>query len=120
MACTMLLRWALQVKGLNKGYGDRLLINDLSFDVPPGAVIGICGGNGAGKSTLFKMILGHEKPDAGEVVVGDTVKPMYVEQSRDSLDVKRWAQLKSNAVHDLPVMHFIDHPLDDESNHGAP
>ena len=87
-----------QVKGLNKGYGDRLLINDLSFDVPPGAVVGICGGNGAGKSTLFKMILGHEKPDGGEVVVGDTVKPMYVEQSRDSLDGKRWACWRLNCT----------------------
>ena len=92
------MRGVPQVKGLNKGYGDRLLINDLSFDVPPGAVVGICGGNGAGKSTLFKMILGHEKPDGGEVVVGDTVKPMYVEQSRDSLDGKRWACWRLNCT----------------------
>ena len=77
------------MNGIKKSYGDRLLMADVSFEVPPGAVIGICGGNGAGKSTLFKMILGHEKPDAGGIVVGETVVPMYVEQSRESLDGKR-------------------------------
>jgi len=114
-----LLRWALQVKGLNKGYGDRLLINDLSFDVPPGAVVGICGGNGAGKSTLFKMILGHEKPDGGEVVVGDTVKPMYVEQSRDSLDGKRCAQLHFHGARHLPTMLTLARPACQSTKHAA-
>ena len=65
--------------------GDRLLIDDLSFAVPPGAIVGIIGPNGAGKSTLFKLIAGREKPDAGEVVIGPTVKMAFVDQSRDAL-----------------------------------
>ncbi len=71
---------------LTKGYGDRLLIEDLSFKLPPGGIVGIIGPNGAGKSTLFRMITGNETPDAGKLTVGDTVKLGYVDQSRDSLD----------------------------------
>ncbi len=76
----------IEVENLRKGYGDRLLIDDLSFRVPPGAVVGIIGPNGAGKTTLFRMITGQEKPDAGEIRIGETVKLGYVDQSRDSLD----------------------------------
>jgi ATP-binding cassette ChvD family protein len=71
---------------LRKGYGNRLLIEDLDFKLPPGGIVGIIGPNGAGKSTLFKMITGVETPDAGSLVVGETVKLGYVDQSRDSLD----------------------------------
>ena len=71
---------------LQKGYGDRLLIDDLSFDVPPGAIVGIIGANGAGKTTLFRMIVGDEQPDAGTLEIGQTVKLAYVDQSRDELD----------------------------------
>jgi sulfate-transporting ATPase len=72
-------------KGVSKGYGDRLLIDDLSFSVPPGAIVGIIGPNGAGKSTLIRMITGAEKPDRGEVKIGSTVKLAHVDQSRDKL-----------------------------------
>ena len=71
---------------VSKGFGDRLLIDKLSFTVPPGAIVGIIGPNGAGKSTRFKMLTGQDKPDSGEVVVGPTVKISYVDQSRDCLD----------------------------------
>jgi len=71
---------------VSKGFGDRLLIDKLSFTVPPGAIVGIIGPNGAGKSTLFKMLTGQDKPDSGEIVVGPTVKISYVDQSRDCLD----------------------------------
>ena len=70
---------------VSKGFGDRLLIDDLSFTVPPGAIVGVIGPNGAGKSTLFKMIDGKEKPDSGEIVLGDTVQLAAVAQRRDSL-----------------------------------
>jgi len=75
----------IEFKGVSKGFGDRLLIDDLSFKVPPGAIVGIIGPNGAGKSTIFRMITGVETPDAGEVAVGPTVKLAYVDQSRESL-----------------------------------
>jgi sulfate-transporting ATPase len=76
----------IEFKNVSKAYGDRLLIDDLSFKIPPGAIVGIIGPNGAGKSTLFKMIAGQEKPDSGEVALGSTVKTAYVEQTRDSLE----------------------------------
>ena len=78
----------IEFKGVSKSFGDRLLIDDLSFKVPPGAIVGIIGPNGAGKSTLFKMITGQEKPDKGEIIEGQTVKIAYVDQSRDKLDGK--------------------------------
>jgi ATP-binding cassette ChvD family protein len=78
----------IEFKGVSKSFGDRLLIDDLSFKVPPGAIVGIIGPNGAGKSTLFKMITGQEKPDTGEIIEGQTVKIAYVDQSRDKLDGK--------------------------------
>jgi sulfate-transporting ATPase len=76
----------IEFHDVSKGFGDRLLIDKLSFSIPPGAIVGIIGPNGAGKSTLFKMITGQDKPDTGEVVIGPTVKISYVDQSRDCLD----------------------------------
>ncbi|PKO83967.1 MAG: energy-dependent translational throttle protein EttA [Betaproteobacteria bacterium HGW-Betaproteobacteria-11] len=76
----------IEFHDVSKGFGDRLLIDSLSFSVPPGAIVGIIGPNGAGKSTLFKMLTGQDKADAGEVVVGPTAKISYVDQSRDCLD----------------------------------
>jgi len=73
---------------LTKGFEDRLLIEDLTFLLPPGGIVGVIGPNGAGKTTLFRMIVGQEKPDAGEIVVGSTVELAYVDQSRDSLDAE--------------------------------
>ncbi len=73
---------------LKKGYGDRLLIDDLSFSLPPGGIVGVIGANGAGKTTLFRMIVGEEKPDGGQLRLGETVKLSYVDQSRDALDPK--------------------------------
>jgi ATP-binding cassette ChvD family protein len=76
----------IDAKGLTKGFGDRILIDDLSFTMPRGGIVGIIGPNGVGKTTLFKTIVGLEQPDAGEVVVGETVKLSYVDQNRSSLD----------------------------------
>ena len=76
----------IEVNGLKKAMGDKLLIEDLSFSLPPGGIVGVIGPNGAGKSTLFKMLTGQEKPDAGEVSYGDTVQLAYVDQSRDDLN----------------------------------
>ncbi len=76
----------IELNGVSKGFGDQLLIDNLTLSIPKGAVVGIVGGNGAGKSTLFRLIAGSETPDAGAVVLGDTVKLAYVEQSRDHLD----------------------------------
>jgi energy-dependent translational throttle protein EttA len=76
----------IEFEGVSKGYGDRLLIDDLSFAVPPGAIVGIIGPNGAGKSTLFRMITGKEKPGKGKITVGKTVKWAVVDQSRESLE----------------------------------
>jgi len=76
----------IELKNVSKGYGERLLIDDLSIKIPPGAIVGIIGPNGAGKSTLFRMITGKEKPDSGEIVLGPTVKLAHVDQSRDALE----------------------------------
>lgn len=75
----------IEFKNVSKSFGDRMLIDNLSFSIPPGAIVGIIGPNGAGKSTLFKMIAGREQPDSGEVVVGSTVKMAFVDQTRDDL-----------------------------------
>jgi ATP-binding cassette ChvD family protein len=75
----------IEAKGLSKAYGERLLLDDVSFSVPAGAIVGIIGPNGAGKTTLFRMITGTEKPDSGDLRVGDSVKLAYVEQSRETL-----------------------------------
>jgi sulfate-transporting ATPase len=76
----------LEVEHLSKGYDGRLLIDDLTFQLPRGGIVGVIGGNGAGKTTLFRMIVGQEKPDAGTLRLGETVKLAYVDQSRDALD----------------------------------
>lgn len=76
----------IEFKNVSKAFGDRLLMDNLSFSIPPGAIVGIIGPNGAGKSTLFRMITGEETPDSGEVTIGQTVKLAYVDQSRDKLD----------------------------------
>ena len=85
----------IEIEGLKKGYGDRLLIEDLSFALPPGGIVGVIGPNGAGKSTLFRMLTGQETPDAGTVEFGDTVKLAYVDQSRDALDANKtvWEEI---------------------------
>ncbi|HYC21635.1 MAG TPA: energy-dependent translational throttle protein EttA [Candidatus Bathyarchaeia archaeon] len=76
----------VEAKALTKGYGDRLLIDELSFTLPPGGIVGVIGPNGAGKTTLFRMITGAEKPDGGTIRLGETVEMAYVDQSRDALD----------------------------------
>ncbi|HMV12675.1 MAG: energy-dependent translational throttle protein EttA [Nitrosomonas sp.] len=76
----------IELMDVSKAFGDRLLIDNLSFKIPPGAIVGIIGPNGAGKSTLFRMIMGKEKPDSGEIKIGETVKVAYVDQSRDVLE----------------------------------
>jgi ATP-binding cassette ChvD family protein len=76
----------VKADGVSKGYGENLLIDDLSFSLPPGGIVGVIGPNGAGKTTLFRMITGQEEPDAGSIRLGDTVKLAYVDQSRDVLD----------------------------------
>src|SRR3546814_568670 len=76
----------IEAKGLSKAYGDKLLFEDLDFNLPPGGIVGVIGPNGAGKSTLFKLITGQEQPDGGEINVGSTVKLGYVDQSRDDLN----------------------------------
>ena len=79
----------IEAIGLRKAFGDRLLFDNLSFSLPRGGIVGIIGPNGAGKTTLFRMLTGHEKPDAGEVRMGPSVKVAYVDQSRDTLDPKK-------------------------------
>ncbi len=82
---------------LNKGYGDNLLIDDLSFKLPPGGIVGVIGPNGAGKTTLFRMITGQDKPDAGTIKIGESVHLGYVDQSRDTLDGKKnvWEEISN-------------------------
>ena len=84
---------------LSKGFGDRLLIDDLSFSLPPGGIVGVIGGNGTGKTTLFRMIVGDEKPDSGTVRLGETVQLAYVDQSRDALDAGKsvWEEISGGA-----------------------
>jgi ATP-binding cassette ChvD family protein len=85
----------IEAEGLRKGYGDRLLIDDLTFRLPPGGIVGVIGPNGAGKTTLFRMITSQEKPDGGSFRIGETVALGYVDQSRDSLDDKKtvWEEI---------------------------
>jgi ATP-binding cassette ChvD family protein len=85
----------IQAEGLSKGFGEQLLIDDLSFSLPPGGIVGVIGANGAGKTTLFRMLVGEEKPDAGALTMGDTVKLAYVDQSRDALDAEKsvWEEI---------------------------
>jgi ATP-binding cassette ChvD family protein len=85
----------MEAEGLTKGFGDKLLIDNLSFRLPPGGIVGVIGPNGAGKSTLFRMIVGQEKPDGGSIRIGETVKLGYVDQSRDALNAKKsvWEEI---------------------------
>ncbi len=85
----------IKAEHLRKGYGNRLLMDDLDFSLPPGGIVGVIGPNGAGKTTLFRMITDQEKPDAGSLVIGDTVKLGYVDQSRESLDPEKtvWQEI---------------------------
>lgn len=89
----------IEFHNVTKVFGDRVLIENLSFSVPPGAIVGIIGPNGAGKSTLFRMIVGQEKPDAGEIVIGPTVKLAYVDQTRSFSDPNRtvWEEISGGA-----------------------
>ena len=89
----------IEVTGLKKHMGDKLLIEDLSFTVPPGAIVGVIGPNGAGKSTLFRMITGQEQPDEGTITLGNTVHLAYVDQSRDALDPNKnvWEEVSGGA-----------------------
>ncbi len=96
----------VEVEGLSKAFGDKLLIDDLSFKLPPGGIVGVIGPNGAGKTTLFKMITGAEKPDGGEIRLGDSVKLGYVDQSRDHLNDKKtvWEEVSGG----LDIMKLGD------------
>jgi energy-dependent translational throttle protein EttA len=89
----------IEFKGVSKGFGDRLLIDDLSFAIPAGAIVGIIGPNGAGKSTLFRMILGTETPEKGEVAIGSTVKLAFVDQSRETLSADKsvWEEISGGS-----------------------
>jgi ATP-binding cassette ChvD family protein len=94
----------LRVDGLRKGYGERLLIDELSFELPRAGIVGVIGANGAGKTTLFRMIVGQEQPDAGSIELGETVELAYVDQSRDALDASKtvWEEI-SEGLDQLPV-----------------
>ena len=87
----------INLEKISKSYGDKILLSELSFSLPPGGIIGVIGANGAGKSTLFRMITGMEKPDMGSIDIGETVKLSYVDQSRDSLDGNNsvWEEISS-------------------------
>ncbi|MBB1490715.1 MULTISPECIES: energy-dependent translational throttle protein EttA [unclassified Paracoccus (in: a-proteobacteria)] len=89
----------IEVAGLTKAFGDKLLIEGLDFSLPPGGIVGVIGPNGAGKSTLFRMLTGQEKPDGGEIIFGDTVALSYVDQSRDALDPNKtvWEEISGGA-----------------------
>jgi sulfate-transporting ATPase len=91
----------IEAKGVKKAYGDKLLYNDLNFNLPKGGIVGIIGPNGAGKTTLFRMITGQEQPDEGEMRIGETVQVAYVDQSRDALDNSKTAWEEISGGHDI-------------------
>ncbi len=97
----------VEAENLTKAFGDKLLFDDLSFSLPPGGIVGVIGPNGAGKTTLFRMLVGQETPDSGELNVGDTVKLAYVDQSRDDLDPKKtvWEEV-SDGLDNMMVGDF--------------
>jgi len=105
----------IEFKNVSKAFGDRLLIDNLSFTIPPGAIVGIIGPNGAGKSTLFKMITGKEQPDSGEVAIGQTAKVSLVDQNRDELansktvfdDVSGGADMLSVGRFEMPSRAYL-------------
>jgi ATP-binding cassette ChvD family protein len=104
--CPRLGGVVIEAEGLTKGFGDRLLIDNLSFKLPPGGIVGVIGPNGAGKTTLFRMLTGQEKPDKGTIRLGETVKLSYVDQSRDHLDDKKtvWEEISGG----LDIMKLGD------------
>ncbi|WP_455212094.1 energy-dependent translational throttle protein EttA [Kaarinaea lacus] len=91
----------IEANHIRKGFGDRLLIEDLSFNLPKGGIVGVIGPNGAGKTTMFRMLVGQEKPDAGELRVGETVQLAYVDQSRDALDAGKTVWEEISGGHDI-------------------
>jgi ATP-binding cassette ChvD family protein len=91
----------IDFEGLSKGFADKLLIDNLSFKLPPGGIVGIIGPNGAGKTTLFRMITGQEKPDSGTIKLGESVKVGYVDQSRDTLDDKKTVWEEISGGHEI-------------------
>ncbi len=91
----------IEATHLTKAYGDKLLVDDLTFTLPPGGIVGVIGANGAGKSTLFKMLTGQEQPDSGEIKVGHTVEFAYVDQSRDALDDSKTVWEEVSGGHDI-------------------
>jgi ATP-binding cassette ChvD family protein len=107
----------IDFKGVTKGFGDRLLIEDLTFSLPAGGIVGVIGPNGAGKTTLFRMITGQEAPDAGGITVGDTVKLAYVDQSRDALapDKTVWEEISNGQ----DVFYFGKHQMATRAYCGA-
>jgi ATP-binding cassette ChvD family protein len=107
----------IEAKGLTKAYGDKLLFENLSFDLPPGGIVGIIGPNGAGKTTLFRLITGQEQPDAGEVAVGPTVHLGYVDQSRDALNPKHnvWEEISDG----LDIFKIGKHEMNSRAYVGA-
>ena len=107
----------IEAKGLTKAYGDKLLFDDLSFNLPPGGIVGVIGANGAGKSTLFKLITGHETADGGEVAIGQTVRLGYVDQSRDALDPKKNVWEEVSGGHD--IFRFGKHEMSSRAYVGA-
>ncbi|SMF76800.1 energy-dependent translational throttle protein EttA [Allosphingosinicella indica] len=107
----------IEAKGLTKGYGDKLLFDDLTFSLPPGGIVGVIGPNGAGKSTLFKLITGQEQADGGEIKVGPTVHLGYVDQSRDHLDSSKnvWEEVSGGS----DVFRFGKHEIGTRAYVGA-
>src|SRR5688500_15682702 len=105
----------IEVKDLRKGYGDRLLIEDLTFSLPRAGIVGIIGPNGAGKTTLFRMLVGEEQPDAGSIEIGDTVALSYIDQSRDDLDadktvfgeITQGAEIITVGKRELPARAYV-------------
>ncbi|MCB1748904.1 MAG: energy-dependent translational throttle protein EttA [Gammaproteobacteria bacterium] len=98
----------IEAKGISKAFGERLLIDDLSFNIPPGGIVGIIGPNGAGKSTLFKMLTGIEQPDSGEIKIGHTVEWAYVDQSRDALDPAKTLWEEISGGHDILAIGDVE------------
>ncbi|HEU4959720.1 MAG TPA: energy-dependent translational throttle protein EttA [Sphingomonas sp.] len=107
----------IEAKGVSKAYGDKLLFEDLDFNLPPGGIVGVIGPNGAGKSTLFKLITGQEQPDSGSIEIGQTVKLSYVDQSRDDLNPKNnvWQEISDG----LDVFRFGKQELGTRAYVGA-
>jgi ATP-binding cassette ChvD family protein len=107
----------IEAKGLTKSYGDKLLFENLSFDLPPGGIVGIIGPNGAGKTTLFKLITGQEQPDSGEIAIGPTVHLGYVDQSRDALNAKHnvWEEISDG----LDIFKIGKHEMNSRAYVGA-